>query len=191
MNLSGWILKRMGWRFKMNVAPVPHKCVICVAPHTSNWDFVLGELGSRSMGYKSAFMIKDTWFFFPMNHLMRALGGVPVKQHAHTHVSEQMVDAFNSHEKLWLAITPEGTRSRNSHWHMGIIHIAQSAGVPLLLGYIDYGERLVCIDREQPLSGNPEHDMIEIKRYYAGRTARYPENFATGLDDDNTNSETT
>ncbi len=178
MNLAAWILKRAGWRFVLNT-PAPAKCVVCVAPHTSNWDFVVGELGSRSVGIKASFLIKDTWFFFPMGHIMRALGGIPVKQHTHTNVSEQVVQAFAQHDRLWVAVTPEGTRSRNPHWHKGFLHIARDAGVPLLLAYIDYGTRTACIDREFTLTGDVEADLAAIKRYYQHHQARHPDQFAT------------
>ena len=65
MNLSGWILKKTGWTFKVNLE-MPDKCIIVIAPHTSNWDFILGELGIHSVGMKAGFLMKDTWFFFPV-----------------------------------------------------------------------------------------------------------------------------
>ena len=177
MNLYRWLLHRAGWMFVMNI-PSPEKCVVCVAPHTSNWDFVIGELGSRSMGYKASFLMKDTWFFFPLGALMRRLGGIPVKQHTHTNVSEQVVEAFNSHDRLWVAVTPEGTRSPNPHWHKGFLHIAQDAGVPLALAYIDYRTKTACIDRFFEMTGNVDADMQRIKEYYSHYQGRFPEKFA-------------
>lgn len=161
----------------MNI-DAPAKCVVCVAPHTSNWDFVIGELGSRSVGLKASFLMKDTWFFFPMGSIMRALGGIPVKQHTHTKVSEQVVEAFKQHDRLWVAVTPEGTRSPNPHWHKGFLHIAKDAGVPLLLAYIDYGTRTACIDREFAPTGDVEADLAAIKDYYRQFQGRFPEKFA-------------
>ena len=177
MGLAGWILKRAGWRFVLNVPPPP-KCVVCVAPHTSNWDFVIGELGSRSVGLKACFLMKDTWFFWPLGPLMRRLGGIPVKQHAHTNVSEQVVTAFGQRDRLWVAVTPEGTRSPNANWHKGFLHIAHDAGVPLLLAYIDYGTRTACIDREFHPTGDVEADIQAIKDYYRPHQGRFPEKFA-------------
>ena len=80
--LLGRIMKNHGWKFVVNIPPV-NKCVICVAPHTSNWDFIMGELASRSVGLKAKFLMKDTWFFFPLKYLLRALyiakeAGVPI-----------------------------------------------------------------------------------------------------------------
>lgn len=177
MNLAKWILDLAGWKFSSNIPPTP-KCVICVAPHTSNWDFVLGELATRSVGMKASFLMKSTWFFFPMGYLMRGLGGIPVDRSGHAHVTDGVVAEFNRHERLWVAVTPEGTRSHNTHWHTGFLRIAQAANVPVVLGYIDYGTREVCIDRIFDVTGDIEADMQAIKRYYKGHIGRHPENFA-------------
>ena len=39
-----WLLyKRMGWTAEVTEAH-PDKFIICLAPHTSNWDFLIGQL---------------------------------------------------------------------------------------------------------------------------------------------------
>jgi len=40
---SKWILKITGWKAIIKVEE-PAKSVICIAPHTSNWDFLIGKL---------------------------------------------------------------------------------------------------------------------------------------------------
>ena len=166
----------------MNIPPTP-KCVVCVAPHTSNWDFIIGELSIRSVGMRAGFLMKHTWFFFPMGCLMRGIGGIPVKQHTHTNVSEHVVEAYNTHDSLWIAVTPEGTRSPNPNWHKGFLHIARQAQVPVILAYFDYAHHRVCIDRELPLTGDAEADLLTVKRYYEQTpcSGRRPEKFTTGL----------
>lgn len=177
MNLPGWLLKKMGWTFHLRIPNIP-KCVVCVAPHTSNWDFIIGELAIRSVGRKAGFLMKDTWFFFPLGYIMRAIGGIPVKQHTHTNVSEHVVDALNKNPHLWIAVTPEGTRSPNPHWHKGFLHIAREAGVPIALAYIDYAKHEACIDRIFQSSGDVDADIAEIKNYYSQFTAKFPDKFA-------------
>ena len=49
MNLSAEILRMFGWVVEFTVPDYP-KCIICVAPHTSNWDFILGELAIHAVG---------------------------------------------------------------------------------------------------------------------------------------------
>jgi len=181
MNLSGWLLARAGWRFVVNIEPVD-KCVIVIAPHTSNWDFVLGELAIHSIGMRAGFLMKSTWFFFPLGYVMRALGGIAVNRHESGHVTQAVVEAFERNQRLAIGITPEGTRSANPNWHKGALYIAHEAKVPLVLAYFDYAEHVVCIDRVMALSDSVDDDMVAIKRYYQGRTARYPEKFVTGLE---------
>ena len=177
MNLAGRLLHWAGWHFDCNVK-VPPKCVICVAPHTSNWDFIIGELAIRSQGLKAGFLMKNTWFCWPMGYVMRGLGGIPVKQHEHTNVTAQVVEEFEKHEQLAVAVTPEGTRSRTSHWHKGFLHIAREAGVPVLLAYIDYSTRTACIDRIFTVSDDVDADLEAVKQYYSTHSGKHPENFA-------------
>ena len=63
--LCRWLLYQlMGW--KLNVTePYPEKCIICLAPHTSNWDFLIGQLYARAEGMKTNFLMKKEWFFWP------------------------------------------------------------------------------------------------------------------------------
>ena len=181
MNLSGWILKKAGWTFKVNLT-VPDKCVIIVAPHTSNWDFILGELAIHSAGLKAGFLMKDTWFFFPMGFLLKALGGIPVNRRQHGHLTQSIVNAYNTTPKLAIGVTPEGTRSANPNWHKGAIFMARDAKVPLLLAYFDYEQRVVCIDKVLELTDDPDADLLRIKQYYQPFKGRYPEKFVTGLE---------
>ena len=44
--LAKLLLRIIGWRVAITVPNYP-KCIICVAPHTSNWDFILGKLEER------------------------------------------------------------------------------------------------------------------------------------------------
>lgn len=179
MNFWGWLLKKRGWTFRLNIDP-PRKCVVCVAPHTSNWDFILGEVCIRSVGKTASFLMKDTWFFFPLGLFLKGIGGVPVKRQKHTHVTDNVIAMFNSKEDLWVAVTPEGTRSRNPLWRKGFLHIAREAQVPIVLAVFDYGRRIVLIDRVLTPSDDPDHDLNEIKHYFASfpDAAKFPQNFA-------------
>ena len=181
MNISSWLLKFAGWKFAVDTPPVD-KCVICVAPHTSNWDFIVGELAVRSVGLKASFLMKDTWFFFPMGCLMRALGGVPVarKKGHTTHVTDTMTQEFAKRSKLALAVTPEGTRSANEHWHKGFLHIANEAGVPVVLATIDYATRTAALRKVFYPTGDIDRDLEEIKQFYrdSGAKGKNHKNFS-------------
>ena len=174
--LSKLILKIAGWKVNATVAE-PQKSVICVAPHTSNWDFPIGKLAYVSLGRKASFLIKDSWFFFPMGYLFTALGGVPVDRTKKNSVTLQMADEFSKRESFHLAVTPEGTRSLAPKWKMGFYHIAVTANVPIQLAYIDYKKKEVAIKAIFQPTGDEIADLEKIQNYYKNINARYPEKF--------------
>ena len=73
-----WILyKRLG--YKKNITQeLPEKYIICMAPHTSNWDLILGQLFAHAEGIKCNFLMKKEWFFWPLGPIFRKMGGIPV-----------------------------------------------------------------------------------------------------------------
>ncbi len=174
MNLAGRILKWFGWSVDISVPDYP-KCIICVAPHTSNWDFVLGELAIRSVGRRAGFMMKSSWFFFPLGILLRKIGGVPVeRKNKKGSLVEAMVQRFRTEPRLTLAIAPEGTRKRVACWHTGFLRIACEAGVPVALGAIDFpSKRIQVTDMFEP-TGDIDADIAAIKAFYRPFTGRYP-----------------
>lgn len=178
--LSAAILKLMGWRVSVTIPDYP-KCIVCVAPHTSNWDFFLGELAYTSVGRKAGFLMKDTWFFWPLGSLLRAIGGIAVPRRHKSKVSlvDAVVEKFNSCERLTIAITPEGTRSRTSQWHTGFLRIAAKAGVPIVLGALDFPTKSIYVDHTFEPSGDMEADMRRIKDFYAPYRGKYPDKFST------------
>ena len=118
-----------------------------------------------------------------IKYLLRALGGIPVSRGRSTNVTGDVIDTFNRRDSLAVAVTPEGTRSRNPHWHKGFLYIAKDAGVPIVLGYFNYDKKIVCLDRIFEPSDDVDADMLAIKRYYdsVDCKGKYPEKFTTGL----------
>lgn len=102
--------KVLGW--KVNVT-VPHhdKCIICVAPHTSNWDFIIAELYYHAIGRKAGFLMKKEWFFWPLGCIFRRMGGIAVTRNKKTSLTDQLAEKAKSMDRFELAVTPEGTRS--------------------------------------------------------------------------------
>lgn len=179
MNLAGRLLKLFGWTVQIT-APDFDKCIICVAPHTSNWDFVLGELAYTSVGRKAGFLMKESWFFFPLGYFFRKIGGIPVaRKNKKQSLVQTVVDLFNASEKLTIAITPEGTRSRVVRWHTGFLQISAQANVPCLLGALDFANKRIIIDKVFTPTGDMEADMRKVKDYYKQFTGKYPEKFTT------------
>ena len=154
------------------------KCVICLAPHTSNYDFFLAKLAYWAIGREAGFLMKKEWFFFPLSYLLKSMGGVPVYRSKKMRLVDQLAEEFNRRERFSIAITPEGTRKRNPEWKTGFYHLACKAGVPIALAYIDYAKRTIGIEMSLIPSGDEVADMALIKGYYCNRGAKYPEKFA-------------
>lgn len=176
-SLCRFIFAKMGWQVEMTV-PYRDKCIICVAPHTSNWDFIIAELYYHSIGRTAGFLMKKEWFFWPMGVLFRSMGGIPVERSRHVSLTDRVAEAAIKAERFELAVTPEGTRSLATKWKRGFYFIALKAGLPIQLYAIDYkNKRIVCTKELMP-SGDVEADMRLIMDYYRPYEGKYPGKFA-------------
>ena len=170
----------MGWTTKVTEEH-PDKYIICLAPHTSNWDFIIGLLYSRANGIKSHFLMKKEWFFWPLGPIFKRLGGIPVYRQKHTSMTDSMAATAEKQQEFHLCITPEGTRSRTEEWKKGFYFIALKANLPILLYGLDYEHRLIQCTRTIHPTGDLEADMLEIKTYFKNFKGKIPDNFTTGL----------
>lgn len=177
-SISRFILNNLGWKIE-GVLDYPRKCVLCVAPHTSNWDLIIGKMIYLSLGRESYFLIKKSWFFFPMNLIFRAIGGIPVDRSKKTSLTTQLAEQFNSRETFELAVTPEGTRKKTGEWKKGFYYIALEAKVPIIIATLDYSEKKVVFKDVFYPTGDIEADMEKIKAYYVGTKGRHTDRFTT------------
>ena len=177
MNLYELILKTFGWKVEVST-PYFKKSIICVAPHTSNWDFILGELAIRSVKRKSGFLMKEAWFAFPLGYIFRALGGIPVPKKKGSDLTNEIIKRFNESESMTIAITPEGTRKKVSKWRTGFLYIANGANVPVQLASIDYSKKEIKLNDVFQPTGNIEADIASIKEFYKGFSGKRPEKFS-------------
>ena len=173
-----WLLyKKLGWTKCVTVAH-PDKFIICLAPHTSNWDFIIGQLYAQAEGFKINFLMKREWFFWPLGIIFRSLGGIPVWRSKHTSMTDNLAETAKTKDSFKLCITPEGTRSPNTEWKKGFYFIALKAEIPILLYGVDYEKKkIVCTDSFTP-SGNIDEDMPKIKSYFKDLKGKKHENFA-------------
>lgn len=175
-----WMLyKRMGWTKDITV-DIPQKYIICLAPHTSNWDFVIGQLFTRAEGRRINFLMKREWFFWPLGPIFRSWGGIPVWRDKKTSMTDNLASTARAAEEFALCITPEGTRSPNPDWKKGFYYIALKANLPILLYGVDYEQKRIVATKAIVPSGNLEEDMREIKLYFKDFKGKHPENFALG-----------
>ena len=167
----------MGWTKDITVAH-PDKYIICLAPHTSNWDFILGQLYSCAEGLRISYLMKKEWFFGPLGPKFRKTGGIPVYRDKKTSMTDNLAETAKRSESFRLCITPEGTRSRNPDWRKGFYFIALKAGLPILLYGLDFDRKLIQCTKCIMPTGDVEKDMQEIKQYFADYKGKHPDNFA-------------
>ncbi len=171
------LLKLFGWRVEGKIPGGINKSVIIMAPHTSNLDFVIGWFGALALKIKPSLMIKKEAFHFPVGFFLKAMGGIPVDRSKSQNAIKYTTYLFKKRRKFHLIITPEGTRKLNRNWKRGFYFIAQKAGVPIILGFMDYREKVGGVGPVIYPSGNFEEDLKKIESFYKDKKARYPENF--------------
>ena len=172
-----FLLKLFGWKVVINIPPDIKKCVVMMAPHTSNWDFLVGYLGYMSIGVDSRYLVKKEAFFFPLGKILKAVGGIPVDRKASTNIVIQVGEMFKKTDSLYITITPEGTRSLNRNWKRGFYYIAEHAKVPVAFGFLDYTKKVGGIGGMIYPTGNYEEDLKKIEAFYFDKGAKFPEKF--------------
>lgn len=173
-HVRGWLwkaagrayLRFSGWRFE-GAFPAEPKVVTIVAPHTSNWDFILGVAIVFAVELRSSWLGKHALFKFPFRRFLHWMGGIPVDRRASHGVVEDCAAAFRDAPALMLSLAPEGTRKGVSQWRTGFYHIALQAGVPIFPVGFDFSEHVV---RLMPLfvpSGDLEADLPRIQALFS------------------------
>ena len=156
------------------------KYIVAIAPHTSNWDFVIGVIArSVTRIQRARFLGKSSLFKPPLGALFRALGGYPVDRTSSHDMVHQVVSIFDSHKEFILAIAPEGTRKKVDRLKTGFYYIALQAKVPIIAVGFDYERKKVVIGKPLYPTGNVETDMAHLRSFYASIKGKNP---ALGID---------
>jgi 1-acyl-sn-glycerol-3-phosphate acyltransferase len=171
------LLKLFGWRIEGELPEIP-KYVLVGAPHTSNWDFVVMLAAAFAYSLSISWMGKKAIFRWPFGALFAWLGGIRIDRSRASGVVAQSIEAFHNSAKLILLITPEGTRKRTEHWKSGFYHIAVGAGVPIVLGFVDYPARTGGFGPTIIPTGDIESDVALMREFYADKTGKYPQQAA-------------
>lgn len=162
-----------GWSVSIE-HPVPVKCVVIGAPHTSGADLFAAWFLMLVTGMNLHWAAKDELFVFPIGWFLRAIGGIPVNRRERTDFVGQMVKHFETRREFVLGVAPEGTRGTKTYWKTGFYYIALRAKVPLVFGYADYKRKVVGFGPVMMPSGDIDADMEHIKRYYTAIPGRIP-----------------
>lgn len=166
------LLRVSGWRLR-GVPPDVPKLIVIGAPHSSYWDGVWGLLMKVGLGVDVNIMIKREVLDGPLGIVLRPLGMIPIDRGAATDVVGQMAARFAARERMWLGITPEGTRKPVIQWKSGFLRIAHAAGVPILPVFIDYPSKTFTLGAPEHATGDLDADMARIRALFRGYRGKH------------------
>jgi 1-acyl-sn-glycerol-3-phosphate acyltransferase len=172
-------MRLAGWRFSGTLAALP-KFVLIVAPHTSNWDFMIGLAAKLALDLEAHWFGKEALFRGPLGMFMRLIGGRGVKRESSEGVVAELAEMFEGEERFVLVITPEGTRKRVTRWRTGFYHIARAAGVPIVPVAFDWGRREIVLHPPFTPTGDLGRDLATLRALFWPSMAYHPEGFASG-----------
>ena len=170
------VLSVMGWRFEGAPPNLP-KLIVIVAPHTSNWDFVVAMAAALALDLRVHWLGKHTIFRRPFGAILRRLGGIPVDRSARQGVVAQVVEAFRAHDRFVLGLSPEGTRKKVARWRTGFYNIARAANVPILAVALDFERKRIVIGPLFKATGDLEGDVEKMRAFFAPIKGKRPELF--------------
>ena len=166
--LGATVLRALGWRIDGQL-PEERQIIIAAAPHTSNWDFVIGVAAILAIGVRASFMMKKSAFIGPWGWLAYKIGFIPVDRENPKGVVEQMTQWLDEHDTVWIGVTPEGTRSKVTQWKSGFLRIAHAANVPVYLVGLNGKDKTIYLDKRIETTGDHEVQVEEIRSYMMER----------------------
>lgn len=170
------LLTLTGWKPGGKLPDVP-KFVLIAAPHTSNWDLPVMLMIGAYFGVWPKWIGKKELFGPPFGWFMKLLGGIPVDRSKHNNLVDAAAHTFKTRESLILAVPPEGSRKKMEYWKTGFYYIAEAAGVPVCLGFLDYGNKVGGFGPLLMPTGNIGKDFDILRNFYKASMAHKPQNF--------------
>ena len=171
-------LRITGWKVEGALPVHAAKSVLIAAPHTSNWDLPYTLMVAFALRLNPYWMGKHTIFKAPFGPIMRWLGGIAVNRDQANNLVAASAQAIREADgPVQLIVPPEGTRSKTRCWKTGFYYIAQTAGVPIVMAYMDYAAKRSGLGPLFQPTGDVEADMAAIKAFYAPFKGRNADQF--------------
>ena len=171
------MLSIFGWKVKGSIANEysGKKLVVIVAPHTSNWDGILGFAAIAGLDVRIIFIGKHTAFQYPLGVFLRYMGGIPVDRSRPGGVIQVVIDKIKNNENALIALSPEGTRSKVVEWKTGFLRIAKELNAKIVPVSLDFSKKEILFGNVFTPSGNNKKDISDLKDYYSIFTPKHPE----------------
>ena len=166
--------KILGWKLR-GTFPDVDKCVVIVIPHTHWYDFLLGLVVRKVVNKEINYIGKKSLFKPPFGWFFRWTGGTPVDRSKSSNTVDSVVQIFKERAVFRFALAPEGTRKKVDTLRTGFYHIAQKAGVPIVMVAFDFGKKEVKISEPFHTTDDVTQDFKKIHDFYKGVKGKVPE----------------
>lgn len=164
-----------GWKMLGEFPNLP-KAVAIFSPHTSNFDAWYGFLTILGLNLQITSFAKHSLFETPLKPLLKWIGVTPIVRSTSQGYTQQVTQMIKQKEKIWIAITPEGTRKKAEKIKSGFYHIALEANIPIVMFALDYNHKAIQILGTFHPTGHYEQDLEKILQCYEGHFS--PKNVA-------------
>ena len=173
------VLKIFGWTVKGTISDKhsQDKLVIIVAPHTSNWDGILGIATVAGLDARITFIGKHTVFKFGLGTFLRYMGGIPVDRSKPGGIIQDAIDQIKKIDGSLIAMSPEGTRSKVKEWKTGFLRIAKELNTKIIPASLDFAKKEILLGKAFTPSGNNDEYIKTLKKYYSVFKAKHPEKY--------------
>ena len=178
--LGRTVLSFLGWKVNGGISDEHEgkKLVVVLAPHTSNWDGILGVAAIAGLDAKITFIGKHTVFkYFALGAFMRYMGGIPVDRTKPGGIIQDAIDQIREMNGTLIGMAPEGTRSKVKEWKTGFLRIADELNTKIVPASIDFAKKEILLGKIFTPSGDNLKDIADLKNYYKAFTPKHPENF--------------
>ena len=174
------LLSLLGWKVTGSIKEEHgnQNIVIVVAPHTSNWDGILGMAALAGLDARISFFGKHTIFrYFALGSFLKYMGGIPVNRANPGGIMGDAIRKIKNIEFSLIAMAPEGTRSKVAEWKTGFLRIAEEINAKIVPVSLDFAKKEIFLGKIFNLSGEREKDLKDLKDYFRSFTPKHPENF--------------
>jgi len=171
------LLRLIGWKAAGQFPADVKKSIIVMAPHTAYADAVIGKLILRAFGLPHLLLGKKELFRFPFAPVMHLLGIVPIRGLKNDNSVLKAVRLLRENDSMHLVICPEAGFAPTDHWNPGYLAMARRAGVPVVIGFMDYKKREGGFKGIIRDLDDADSITLQLAEAYKDVTAKYPDRF--------------
>jgi 1-acyl-sn-glycerol-3-phosphate acyltransferase len=167
-------LRIFGWQVSGNI-PNEERIVVVAAPHTSNWDFIIGMLTILALNVNLKWIGKSSIFKPGFKWFFKWLGGIPVDRDNPSTLIDEVKDIVAREKGVIIGMAPEGSRQKVMRWKTGFLRISGLTRSKILFFAIDAPSKCILIGDIFIPSGKVEEDLEFVKSYFMNFKGINPE----------------